>query len=69
MKNLRTLYLSVFIACVLFSLISSINVAPELAKFSFSGWAFGFNLHHNLVIKLIGFTTLVLYIINPKFKK
>lgn len=69
MKNLRTVYLSVFLACVLFSFISSINVAPQTSAFSISGWVFGFNLTHNLVIKVIGFVALGLYFINPKFGK
>ncbi len=69
MKNLRKVYLSVFLACVLFSIISSINVAPQTSRFSFSGWVFGFNLTHNFVIKIIGFVALGFYLINPKFEK
>lgn len=69
MKNLRTVYLAIFIAAVVFSLFTMINVAPDAKVGKIGQWVFGFNLTQNVLIKVIGFFALVLYIFTPKTKK
>ena len=65
----RNFYLTICVLSAICVLASSLNVTPDATMFNLFGYNVGLNFTHNPWIKLIGFTSLCLYLFNPTFKK
>jgi hypothetical protein len=67
--KMRNVYLTSLLLSIAFVTLSSFDTKPDTTMFNLLGYNVGLNLTHNIWVKVFGFTSLVLYLFNPTFKK